>query len=63
MFNVVNYTSKVMCVVPPYSHENHPTQRITKIVDPLLNARTRKSITIHRQEQSEYHNIMTDETI
>ena len=64
MFNAVNYrpTFKLMCVVPSYSHVNHPTQPTTEIVDPLLNFRTRKSITIHRQEQSEYDNVTTDET-
>ena len=51
-----------MSVVSSFSHVNHPTQPTTKIVDPLLNFRTRKSITIHRQEQSEYENVTTDET-
>ena len=44
MFNAVNYrpTFKLMCVVPSFSHVNHPTQPTTEIVDPLLNFRTRK---------------------
>ena len=44
MFNVVTCTFKLMCVVPSYSHVNHPTQPTIEIVDPLLNFRTRKKV-------------------